>query len=147
MIVVAELHHFKEIASIENKSFNKPWSATQIKNDIQSELYSEHWVYLVNEHVVGYIFGFIIIDEYHLNNLAVHPNFLRRKIATKLIQYIISRLISKNINVIFLEVSSNNIPAQQCYQSLGFIPVGVRKEYYSEGNDAILYNLDLRKNG
>ena len=46
-----------------------------------------------------------------------------------------------------LEVSENNIPAQKCYQSLGFNPVGSRKNYYTEGDDAILYNLVLRKNG
>ena len=56
-------------------------------------------------------------------------------------------MIYRNIKVILLEVSTNNIPAHKCYQSVGFIQMGVRKDYYSKGDDAILYNLDLIKNG
>ena len=141
------MHHLKGIVNIENKSFDKPWSAIQIKNDIKSEIDSENWVYIMDKWVVGYIFGWIIMDEYHLNNIAVHPDFLRRRIGTKLIQYIIPRLISRNINVILLEVSANNIPAQKCYKSLGFTQMGIRKDYYSKGDNAILYYLDLIKNG
>ena len=147
MIIVAEMHHLKEIAAIENSSFDKPWSDNQIKSEIQTEMDSENWVYLRNKLVVGYIFGWIILDEYHLNNIAVHPDFLRRCIGKKLLQHVIVKVISLNIKVILLEVSTNNIPAQKCYQSVGFIQMGVRKDYYSKGNDAILYNLDLIKNG
>ncbi|SVE64132.1 uncharacterized protein METZ01_LOCUS516986, partial [marine metagenome] len=73
--------------------------------------------------------------------------YLRRNIAKKLIQHIISRVISHHIKVILLEVSTNNIAAQKCYQSIGFTQTGIRKDYYSKGDDAILYNLDLIKNG
>ena len=52
----------------------------------------------------------------------------------------------KNLNLILLEVSVNNIPAQKCYKSFGFTSIGVRKDYYSKGDDAILYNLNLSKN-
>ena len=143
MIVPAKLHHLEEIASIENISFKKPWSKIQIQSDIQSEMDSENWVYLINELVAGYIFGWIVIDEFHLNNIAVHPEYLRRNIGKKLIQHIISRVISRDIKVVLLEVSANNIPARKCYQSVGFTPMGRREDYYAKGDDAILYYLDI----
>ena len=92
-------------------------------------------------------FGLKIYDEFHLNNIAVHLEYLRRNIGKELIQHIISRVISHDIKVILLEVSTNNMPAQKCYKSLGFTKIGIRKDYYSKGNDAILYNLDLIING
>ena len=147
MIVPAKLYHLEEIIAIENSAFNKPWTRNQIKNDIQSDMDSENWVYIMDELVVGYIFGWLIHDEFHLNNIAVHPEYLRRSIGKELILHIISRVISHDIKVILLEVSANNISAQKCYQSLGFIQMGIRKDYYSKGDDAILYNLDLTKNG
>ena len=101
----------------------------------------------MDELVVGYIFGWIVLDEFHLNNIAVHPDYLRRNIGKELIQHIISRVISHDIKVVLLEVSANNIPAQQCYQSVGFTQMGVRKDYYSKGEYAILYTLDLIING
>ena len=147
MIIPAQLHHLEKIVAIENSSFNKPRSYAQIKSDIQSEMDYENWVYLMDELMVGYIFGCIILDEFHLNNIAVHLDYLRKSIGKKLIQHIISRAISRNIRIILLEVSANNISAQRCYQSIGFTPMGVRKDYYSIGDDAVLYNLDLTKNG
>ena len=147
MIIPVELYHLEEIIAIENSAFNKPWTKNQIKNDILSDTDSENWVYIMDELVSGYIFGRIIHDEFHLNNIAVHPEYLRRSIGKELILHIISRVISHDIKVILLEVSANNIPAQKCYQSLGFTQGGVRKHYYSKGDDAILYYLDLIKNG
>ena len=147
MIIPAKLHHLEEIVIIENSAFKKPWTKKQIKHDIQSDTDSENWVYIIDHLVIGYILGWIIHDEFHLNNIAVHAEYLRRNIGKRLIQHIISRVISRDIKVILLEVSANNISAQKCYKSLGFTRRGIRKDYYSKGNDAILYNLDLIKNG
>ena len=143
MIVPTKLHHLEEIAAIENISFKKPWSKLQLQSDIQSEMDSENWVYLMDELVVGYIFGWIVLDEFHLNNLAIHPDHLRKNIGKELIQHIISRVISHDIKVVLLEVSANNIPAQICYKSIGFTPMGRREDYYAKGEDAILYYLDI----
>ena len=147
MIIPVELYHLEEIIAIENSAFNKPWTKNQIKNDILSDTDSENWVYIMDELVAGYIFGWTIYDEFHLNNIAVHPEYLRRSIGKELIRHIISRVIYRDIKVILLEVSANNIPAQKCYKSLGFTQMGIRKDYYSKGDDAILYYLDLIKNG
>ena len=138
MIIPVELYHLEEIIAIENSAFNKPWTKNQIKNDILSDLDSENWVYIMDEQIAGYIFGWIIHDEFHLNNIAVHPEYLRRSIGKELIRHIISRVISHDIKVILLEVSANNIPAQKCYKSLGFTQRGIRQDYYSKGDDAIL---------
>ena len=147
MIIPIELYHLEEIIAIENSAFNKPWTKNQIKNDILLDTDSENWVYIMDELVAGYIFGWIIHDKFHLNNIAVHPEYLRRSIGKELIRHIISRVRSHDIKVILLEVSTNNISAQKCYKSLGFTQMGIRKDYYSKGDDAILYNLDLTKNG
>ena len=139
MIIPVELYHLEEIIAIENSAFNKPWTKNQIKDDILSGTDSENWVYIMDALVAGYIFGWLIHYEFHLNNIAVHPEYLRRSIGKELIRHIISRVISRDIKVILLEVSANNIPAQKCYKSLEFTQMGIRKDYYSKGDDAILY--------
>ena len=75
------------------------------------------------------------------------PKHLRKNIGKNLINHVITKIISRNINIILLEVSIYNIPARNCYESLGFTKVGMRKNYYSEGEDAILYNLEIDKSG
>ena len=59
MIISTKLYHLEEIIAIENSAFNKPWTKNQIKNDILSDLDSENWVYIMDELVTGYIFGWI----------------------------------------------------------------------------------------
>ena len=147
MIISADLHHLEEIVTIENYVFNQPWTRNQFMNDIKSNIDSENWIYIMDELVAGYIFGWIIQDEYHLHNIAVHPEYLRRSIGKALLRHIIERVISRDIKLILLEVSSHNISAQKCYKYFGFTQMGVRKDYYSVGDDAILYNLDLTRNG
>ena len=146
MIAPVQLHHLEEIAAIENSSFKKPWSKIQIQSDIQSEMDSENWVSILDEQVVGYMFCRKIMDQYHLNNIAVHPDFICRRIGTQLMRHLISILISKRVYTILLEVSVKNIPAIKFYQSFGFTSEGTRKNYYAQGENAVLFNLSITKN-
>lgn len=143
MIYSARINQLDEIFSIEKTSFTRPWTKNQIKKDLQDCLSSENWVYELNGNVVGYIFVSKIEDQFHLNNIAVHPDFLKKKIGSSLIKHIIMRAKNRKVNFILLEVSINNISAQRCYKSLGFVQVGIRRNYYSQGDDAILYDLEI----
>ena len=143
MIISAHLSQLDEIVSIENSSFEKPWTRNQIKGDIQANISSENWVHTLDGKVVGYIFGWIPQNKFHLHNIAVHPDTLRKKIGKKLIKHIILIVADQKVNVILLEVSVNNVSTRKCYQSLGFVQTGIRKDYYSKGDDAILYNLEI----
>ena len=143
LIISTQLSQLDEIVAIENASFEKPWSHSQIKDDIQANIDSENWVFIKDGKVAGYIFGWIVQNEFHLHNIAVHPDHLRKTIGKKLIQHIIARVADQKVNVILLEVSVNNFSARKCYHSLGFVQTGIRKDYYSKGDDAILYNLEI----
>jgi len=46
---------------------------------------------------------------------------------------------------VWLEVSELNFSAISFYESLGFVKVNVRKDYYNQGEDAFLYSLNLQK--
>ena len=143
MICSARINQLDDILSIERKSFTRPWTRNQITKDLQNGFNSENWVYKLNGNVIGYIFVSKIEDQFHLNNIAVHPDFLGQKIGSSLIKHIIMRAKNRKVNIILLEVSINNITARKCYKSLGFIQVGIRKNYYSQGDDAILYDLEI----
>ncbi len=143
MICSARINQLEDILSIERISFTRPWTRNQITKDLQNGFNSENWVYKLNGNVIGYIFVSKIEDQFHLNNIAVHPDFLGQKIGSSLIKHIIIRAKNRKVNIILLEVSINNIIARKCYKSLGFIQVGIRKNYYSKGDDAILYDLEI----
>ena len=52
----------------------------------------------------------------------------------------------KRVYTILLEVSVKNIPAIKFYQSFGFTSEGTRKNYYAQGENAVLFNLSITKN-
>ena len=43
---------------------------------------------------------------------------------------------SQKIKIIYLEVSIDNKPARQLYESLGFQQEGIRRNYYKKGDQA-----------
>jgi ribosomal-protein-alanine N-acetyltransferase len=147
MIVQAQNKHLSDIIKIEKLSFNHPWSEMHFKKDIRKKDFSINWVMLEDGKTIGYIFGWLVENEYHLNNIAVHPNHRRKGIAAKLLLKLINSVKIKNAKKLFLEVRADNFPAKKLYKSFGFTAMGLRKNYYDKGNDAILYNLELIDNG
>ena len=146
MIQSANKSHLNEILDIEKIVFTKPWTREQLQNDLVLSANSENWVYMEDQQVSGYILWWKVIDTFHLNNIAVHSDFQRRHIGWSLIQHVINRLQSKNIQRIHLEVSWKNKPAQQLYKSMGFQKKGLRMDYYEKGEHAFLYHLNLVDN-
>ena len=143
MIQSANKNHLNEILDIEKKVFTKPWTRKQLQNDLVLSANSENWVYMNDQQVTGYILGWKVMYEFHLNNIAVHSDFQRRHIGRSLIQHVKNRLQSQNIQRIYLEVSGKNKPAKQLYESMGFQKKGLRRDYYAKGEHAFLYHLNL----
>ena len=110
MIQSANKSHLDEILDIEKIVFTKPWTREQLKNDLVLSTNSENWVYMEDQQVARYILGCKVMDEFYLNNIAVHSDFQRRHIGWSLIQHVINRLQSQNIQRIHLEVSGKINP-------------------------------------
>lgn len=133
----------KEIIDIELKSFSTPWSSASFYSEI-SNRYSINKVVTVDGRICGYICVRCFEDECHLLNLAVHPDFRRRGIATLLLKTVLSLLKEKGCRFIFLEVRTSNTIAQKMYEKLGFSHIGIRKRYYiNPSEDAIIMAKEL----
>ena len=140
MIVKANKGHLNQILGIESESYDNPWSYQSFLNEINNEV-SSNWVYIEDAKLRGYMFGWIIQGDYHINNIAVKVSNRRKGLAKKMIDNII---FSPKIENIYLEVSRLNDYAIRLYEKIGFIKNGVRKKYYSNGADAILYKMELK---
>jgi len=140
MIIKAQNNHLKDIVVIENQSFQKPWSYQSFLAEMQNNVDS-NWVYIRNNEVIGYLFGYKLDYDFHINNIAVCLLERRKGIAKKMIDNIIFNINIKNI---FLEVSRLNKEAIKLYEKLGFKKNGLRKKYYYDGSDAILYQMEVK---
>ena len=134
-----------EIVSTEAASFTTPWSETLFYNEIFKAIAVSR-VAKIEGKVVGHLCANVILDEGHILNLAVHPDFRRLKIASSLIREIIGIMRDRDCRSVFLEVRASNEQARIMYEKFGFTLLGTRKNYYiSPVEDAVV--MVLRLNG
>ncbi len=128
----------EKVVLIEFSSFESPWSRNLLIRSIKKK---ELFVAEINGEVVGYIVFSKILDEVHLENIAVDERWRRKGIGSKLLEFLIQR--SKESSI-FLEVRPSNIPAINLYKKYGFREIGIRKKYYVN-EDAIVMMREPEK--
>src|SRR4029078_12904752 len=94
---------------------------------------------------VGYAGVMISFEDAHVTTIAVDPAWHRRGIATRLMGALASESLVRGAHNLTLEVRMSNKGAQEMYRRFGFAPVGVRKNYYENVEDAlVMCEHDLR---
>ena len=88
--------------------------------------------------IVGYLGLWKIIDEAHITNLAVHPDFRRKGVAKLLLFDALEQCYKEKIKYLTLEVRVSNEGAINLYENFGFKSLGVRKKYYQNNNEDAL---------
>lgn len=133
------LADLEQVLEIEQLSFTTPWSRQSFLHEL---LENERAIYLVfkeNEKIWGYIGMWIVLDEGHITNLAVHPVFRQRGVGRSLILRLEELARERSVRHLTLEVRKSNEPAQNLYRDLGFVSVGVRRQYYLDNmEDAMI---------
>lgn len=136
--------HLQQVIAIERDAFASPWSDEVFLHELQGIDVSRSYVALDENRVVGYMIAWFIEEEIHLINIAVAAAERRRKIASKLLLYLIDRALEEDRKLITLEVRASNIAAASLYRSFDFEYFGIRERYYSDNReDAILMALDV----
>ena len=81
----------------------------------------------------------MVLDELHINNLAVRDDFRGRGVGTALLEHIIRDGSSRGAERATLEVRRSNAPARRLYERLGFEVAATRPNYYvSPAEDALI---------
>lgn len=138
----AVLEDLDFIMDIEYRSFPSPWSRETLREELDGKEHSRVQVAELAGNPVGFMVYWIVLDEMHLLNLAVHPDWRRMGIAAAMLHRLMSVAREENTAKIFLEVRTSNRSAQILYRKLGFIPIGIRPKYYTDnGEDAVVMCL------
>lgn len=133
-----EEKYLKDILKIENLSFATPWTKDAMEKELTNK-FAKYVVVKLNNIVIGYGGMWVILDEGHITNIAVHPEFRGIGAGKKIIEGLIQICKEQNMASLTLEVRVSNYVAQNLYKSFGFIEEGVRKNYYNDNNeDAII---------
>ncbi len=136
-----------EILVIEHLSFSEPWTEEMFLHELASEGISDLLVARANEgpgpRIAGFLCAWIVAKELHINNIAVHPAYRRRAIASQLLEEVLRRARAKGATAGYLEVRASNDAAKALYQRYGFELIGRRRNYYDRPReDAILMHKE-----
>ena len=135
---LAENNDLDGIYNVEKSSFSSPWLFESLLYDVCLSSVSIYIVALSGESIVGFCGAQVVFDECHINNVAVLPESRRAGVGQGLVKTLMA-LTQDTVNRYTLEVRQSNISAMKLYQKLGFLPLGVRKNYYADTHeDAVL---------
>ncbi len=133
-----------EVLSMEKLLFSDAWSRDSFVSEVTDD--NIHWprVARSNGVLIGYLVVWFIVNEAHIANVAIKPDWRRQGLATRFINEAIAEGRRRGTRRIDLEVRQSNIAARELYGSLGFRPTGTRKRYYADNHeDALLMCLLL----
>lgn len=127
-----------EVLEISSLSFSLPWSKSSYIQELTNPV-AKYFVAKIDNKVVGFIGTWIILDESHITNVAVHPNYRKQGIASILLKELLNYCKNQRCVAYTLEVRSGNIAARLLYEKYNFKQDGIRKGYYEDNKeDAII---------
>ena len=128
-ITIMTALHVSQVAELEKLCFSDPWSEKSVASELENKL--AYWLVAVeDDRVAGYVGSQTVCGETDMMNIAVHPDFRRRGIAESLVNALVEDLQKLESHSLTLEVRASNEAAQKLYEKLGFMQVGLRKNYY-----------------
>jgi ribosomal-protein-alanine N-acetyltransferase len=136
------------VLDIERQSFATPWPRDVFLRELHGNDVAHIFVARLiageqQSRVVGYSCTWVVVDEMHITNFAVHPDFRRQHVGHQLLAGVLTRAVELGCRQAVLEVRASNRGAQRLYSRFGFAPVAVRKRYYADNQeDAIVMFLD-----
>lgn len=133
------------LLGIEVATQTVPWTEDIFKKCIQADYMG--WVVEKDNCVIGFIIYSIRLQESHILNLGVHPDFQRLGWGEQLLLQVLKESKQDGAGTAYLEVRCSNLPAIALYQKLGFTQIGRRKGYYptTEGReDALVFAKDVK---
>ncbi|HET6792815.1 MAG TPA: ribosomal protein S18-alanine N-acetyltransferase [Acidimicrobiales bacterium] len=130
--------HLRPVMRIESIVYPRPWSLTLFMSELTLRGTRAYHVAKVGNTVVGYSGLMVGTEDAHVTTIAVDPAWQRRGIATRLMANMVRVALERGARNLTLEVRVGNTGAQALYRQFGFVPAGIRKNYYSETNEDAL---------
>ncbi len=138
-VVRMTLSDLPEVLEVEHLSYPTPWSRRAFVSELSENAYAHYLAAKSNGRLIGYVGMWLVLDEAHITNVAVHPSFRSQGVGRLLMETAIHLTEEHGCRSITLEVRRSNLVAQSLYRSLGFQMTGLRKGYYTDnGEDALI---------
>jgi ribosomal-protein-alanine N-acetyltransferase len=140
----ARIDDIEAINHIEQAQFLNPWKKHYFSAELSHDI-SYFYAAEDSGKILGYIIFWLIEETIELHNIAVHEDYTRRGIGSKMMDFLLEIAARKRVEEIFLEVRKSNRAAEKFYKKYRFEKIDCRKNYFnSPKEDALVYALYLK---
>ncbi|HZP45437.1 MAG TPA: ribosomal protein S18-alanine N-acetyltransferase [Candidatus Binataceae bacterium] len=131
------------IVAIERRAFAHPWAEEAFHRELTLS-FSRIVLGVTDQNDLGgYLCRWLIADECHILNVAVDTKYRRQGLGELLMREAIAEAVAKRVAIVTLEVRRSNTAARCLYRKLAFEERRLRKNYYGQGEDAIVMERRL----
>ena len=139
------LERLDEVVAVEHTAYDHPWTRGNFQDSLRSGYQAQ--VLGANGVLLGYFVAMKGVDEVHLLNLTVAPDYQRQGWGRVMLEALALWARGQGAQWLWLEVRISNARALRIYERHGFRRVGQRKNYYpaasGQREDAVVMSLKL----
>lgn len=134
---VKSIHFLNKIVKLDQEYFPWPWKLEQWEKQLENENTAIS-IAIENDKVFGFcLFSVSKIEKLgHLLKILIDPEFRGNGLAKLLHKAVTDSAMCQDVKSLYLEVSTKNLSAIRCYETLGYEILVLKKKYYSNGDDA-----------
>jgi ribosomal-protein-alanine N-acetyltransferase len=127
------------VLEVDALSFTRPWTRAMYESEFLNRDTSRMYVLRTPARLVaGYCAAWFVLDEVHINNIAVRPELRGRGLGSALLARVIEEGRAAGATRATLEVRRSNDDARRLYERFGFRVAGVRRDYYTDPSEDAL---------
>ncbi|HET7547810.1 MAG TPA: ribosomal protein S18-alanine N-acetyltransferase [Usitatibacter sp.] len=133
-----------EVARLEKSLYEFPWSLGNFRDSVTAGY--DCWVAAHGDAVIGYAILMVALDEAHLLNFAVAPEWQNQGVGRGFLAHMVEVARDAKAQIVYLEVRPSNAAARHLYRKMGFQQIAIRPEYYPAAHgreDALFLGLTL----
>jgi len=143
-IIPFEEYCIGDIVNISIMSFPIAWTKEAFLNELSNK-FARYVVAVKDDVIIGYGGMWVILDEAHVTNIAVHPEYRGIGAGALIVETLLDICRYEKATSITLEVRKSNEAAQSLYKKYGFVEEGLRKNYYEDNREdaVIMWKRDI----
>ena len=127
-----------DVAELEARCFTNPWTRDMLARELAESDIAQVFILRVSGNVAGFCLCWIILDELHVNTMAVDVPYRRMGFGTHLMTAVMLEAARRGATRATLEVRASNVAARKFYEALGFVVTAIRPRYYTQPEDDAL---------
>lgn len=140
-----EATRLDQVLQIEQRAYPHPWTRGNFLDALKTGYHAR--VLLAGEELLGYYVAMQGVDEVHLLNITVSPEYQQQGWGRIMLDALALWARGLGAQWLWLEVRVSNTRTIAIYETHGYRRVGLRKNYYPAGHgqreDAVVMSLRL----